>query len=88
MSDTEVSEDVADLIDQCRRNDNALRLACQNLAELGSQRARLMAALVSAHVLLDHLLTEMRTADITPSAGVIVHKAEFDRAMRELLGRS
>lgn len=54
--------------------------------ELASQRARLTAALTHALFLIDQLLTEMRLANVTPSAQIIFSKAEFDRQMRILLG--
>jgi hypothetical protein len=65
----------------------AYQIACMNLTELGDQRQRLTDALNTALFLLDQLLTEMRLADVAPSSGVIITKAELDRAIRKLLGR-
>jgi homogentisate 1,2-dioxygenase len=70
---------------EVKRWKTAHNIACFNLTELNHQRALLMEALTNAMILLDRLLTEMRQANVTPSAGVIVHKAEFDRAMTKLL---
>lgn len=53
---------------------------------LRSQRAQVMGILVHGMMLLDQLLTEMRLANVTPSAQVIFSKAEFDRQIRMLLG--
>jgi hypothetical protein len=44
-------------------------------------------ALTTVMYLLDQLLTEMRLANVAPSPGIIVAKADFDRAMRRLLDR-
>ena len=69
------------------RLQRAYQIACMNLTELGTQRTMLVDALNTATILLDQLLTEMRLANVAPSSGVIITKAEFDAAMRKLLGR-
>jgi hypothetical protein len=67
----------------------ALHIATQNLIRITRERQEerkvLVAALETALILLDQLLTEMRIAGVTPSAGVVVTKAKFDAAMRKIL---
>jgi hypothetical protein len=63
-------------------------IAVRSLAEINLQRQQLTEALNTATLLLDQLLTEMRLANVTPSAKIIVTKANYDRAMRKLLGRT
>lgn len=65
----------------------AYHMAVTNLTELTDQRTMLTDALNTALFLLDQLLTEMRLANVAPSAGVIISKADLDRAIRKLLGR-
>lgn len=55
--------------------------------ELRRQHAQFVGLLTHALLLLDQLTTEMRLANVTPSAQIIYSKAEFDRQMRILLGR-
>lgn len=64
----------------------AYQTACLNITELTDQRQALVDALATSMYLLDQLLTEMRLANVTPSAAVIITKADFDRAIRRLLG--
>lgn len=64
----------------------AYQIACLNITELGDQRQMLVNVLSEALHLMDQLLTEMRLANVAPSAGVIVTKASFDQTMRKLLG--
>jgi hypothetical protein len=63
-------------------------IACRNLLEMNERNGTLTDALNTATLLLDELITEMRLANVTPSAKIIVTKANFDRAMRKLLGRT
>lgn len=65
----------------------AYQIACLNITELNDQRAALTDALTTVMYLLDQLLTEMRLANVAPSAGIIIAKADFDRAMRKVLDR-
>ena len=65
----------------------AYQIACVNIVELGDQRQMLVNVLGDALHLMDQLLTEMRLANVAPSAGVIITKAEFDQTMRKLLSR-
>lgn len=55
--------------------------------ELRRQHKQFTRMLATAIALIDQLMTEMRLANVVPSAGVIFTKAEFDRQMRILLGR-
>lgn len=81
-----LNQELDDLREEAARWKRAHVIACSNITELNDQRALLTEALNNATILLDQLLTEMRLKDVTPSPGVIVVKAEFDRAMRKLLG--
>lgn len=80
-------DDIAELRDEVDRWKRAHQIACANIAELSSQRAQVVAALTQAILLLDQLMTEMRLANLAPSAGLIFTKAEFDRKMKTLLGQ-
>lgn len=58
------------------------------ILQLRSERAILLGVLTHGIMLLDQLMTEMRLANVTPSAGIIFSKAEFDRQMRILLEKN
>lgn len=77
---------IGELREEVDRWKRAHQIACANIAELSSQRAKLTGSLTHGLLLIDALLTEMRLANVTPSATVIVSKAEFERQMRILLG--
>jgi Tfp pilus assembly protein PilO len=82
---TEHSEDIEDLTAEIARVRKSFQIACINVVALTDQRTALTAALDRATLLLDQLLTEMRLANVTPSSGVIFHKAGLDQAMHKLL---
>ena len=84
MSDENLPVELDPDITRLRR---AYMIACVNIADLTDHRTMLTEVLVTATILLDQLLTELRMANVTPSPGVIVTKAEFDKTMRRLLGR-
>jgi hypothetical protein len=77
----EQSEDLA-------RIKTAYRIACMNLTEMGGQRQRLVTALDGAIMLINQLITEMRSKGVEPSPQIIAFKAGFDKGMRELLGKA
>lgn len=87
MSDEEVPPYWVRLQTEHDRLQTAYKVACFNVTELTDQRTKLTDALNTALFLLDQLLTEMRLANVTPSAGIIVSRADLDRAMRKLFGR-
>jgi hypothetical protein len=84
----DVPEDVQALIDKITRLDRAYKIACYNITELTDQRNMLGEALSTATLLLDEALTTMRVANVTPSAQMIYTKANFDQAMKKLLGHA
>ena len=89
MTDEDHSQDLQDLITEHReeasRWKRAHDIACQNIADLHTHNSKITDAIAQALLLIDQLLTEMRLANVTPSAGVIFTKAEFDRRMKVLL---
>jgi hypothetical protein len=87
MTDFEPNEPIEQSQDLARLK-TAYRLACMNLAELGEQRGKLIAALDGAMILLNQLLMEMRNKGVEPSPQIIAFKAGFDKGMRELLGKA
>jgi hypothetical protein len=76
----EQSEDLA-------RVKRAYQIACMNLAELGDQREKLVNALDGAMLLINQLLTEMRSKGVVPSPQIVAFKAGFDQGMLKLLGK-
>ena len=54
---------------------------------LRDQLVSTMKTLEQAVLLIDQLMTEMRLANVTPSAGIIFTKASFDQKMRLLLAK-
>lgn len=87
MSDREeLTRDVAEIIAECERWKRAHTMACQNITQLNDEKQDLTRALEQSMLMIDKLLTEMRLANVTPSAGLIVTKAAFDQAMRKVLG--
>ena len=87
MTESEdVPEDVQALIDKITRITRAYRIACYNITELTDQKNMLGDALNTATLLLDEALTTMRVANVTPSAKMIYTKANFDQAMKKMLG--
>jgi hypothetical protein len=87
MNEDELPAEPIEQSQDLTRLRRAYQIACMNLTELGDQRGKLTDALNTALFLLDQLLTEMRLANVAPSSGVIITKAELDHAMRKLLGR-
>jgi septal ring factor EnvC (AmiA/AmiB activator) len=99
MTEQEHSEDIADLKaeierleEDTKRLTRSYNIACYNIAELSEQKTELNSqkkmlgeALNTATLLLDEMLTEMRLANVTPSAKMIYSKAQFDQAMKKLL---
>lgn len=91
-AEKEHAEDVQDLMDEVKRLEEdakrltrAYNIACYNVAELSEQKGMLGDALQTATLLLDEIMTEMRLANVTPSAKMIYSKANFDQAMKKLL---
>ena len=74
--------------EEITRLKKSFQTACANIAALNDQRQALTAALDTATLLLDQLLTEMRLANVTPSQGIIFTKAAYDQAMQKLLRRA
>lgn len=76
---------IAQLEQDAQRLTRAHGIACYNITELNDQKNMIGAALNAATLLLNEALTEMRLANVTPSAKMIYSKANFDQAMKKLI---
>jgi hypothetical protein len=63
----------------------AYNIACSNIAEINDHREKLTETLGRALTLVEHLLSEMRVAGVTPSSQAVFTKAGLDQSMRKLL---
>lgn len=81
----ELKDRIAQLEQDAKRVTRAYGIACYNITELNDQKNLIGAALNTATLLLDQVLTEMRLANVTPSAKMIYSKANFDQAMKKLI---
>lgn len=82
----DLKDRIARLEEDAKRITRAYGIACYNITELNDQKNLIGAALNTATLLLDEALTEMRLANVTPSAKMIYSKANFDQAMKKLIG--
>lgn len=71
--------------DETDRLKKALEIAGQNIISLTTQRQALTNALNQGLLLLEGALTELQRRGISPPPQIVVTKAKFDQAMRELL---
>jgi hypothetical protein len=62
----------------------ALKIASENIAELSTQRAQVLAALSRALLLLDLMVTELRNLPRVPVQLILAHE-DFAKAMKALL---
>jgi septal ring factor EnvC (AmiA/AmiB activator) len=59
--------------------------AAGTIAQLTEQRETLSAVVNTATLMIDQLLSDLRVAGGTPSAGLLLAKGRFDIAMKKLL---
>jgi hypothetical protein len=84
MSEEDHSQDLEDLTLELRRRKMAYDLLAQQLAQHVERETRLTAALNTASILIDQLLSDLRLAGGTPSANLLAAYDKFTVTMRKL----
>jgi hypothetical protein len=90
MSDKEQAKesqnDIIDLINEIARGDESFKVACHNIVMLTDQNQKLKAAINTALILVEQAFGDMRHANATPTATLMIAKGNFDAQMKKLLG--
>src|SRR5262245_26831980 len=88
MTELEHKEDFEDLTAELKRREMAYKFMAQQVAQLVEEQTMLGAALNTATVLIDQLLSDLRLAGGTPTAGLIAAHDKFNQTMKQLLGHN
>jgi len=87
MTEEDHAQDIEDLTAEVKRKNDALRIAGINIVSLNEERAKLMATLTSATLMIDQLIGDLVATGAEPSIALRAAKAEFDADMKRLLGK-
>ena len=87
MSELEHKEDLEDLTAELKRHEMAYGFMAQQLAQVIQDKTIMGAALNTATVLIDQLLSDLRVAGGEPSPGLIAAYNKFREMMQRVLGK-